>query len=223
MTQRGNRQQDVFLSDQDRLVYLRTLGRYCRQHGVVVEGYCLMTNHVHLIAVPDKDDSLAKALGQAHRDYARWHNVLHGHSGHLWQNRFYSCPLEERHWGEALRCVELNPVRAHLVAVAWDWPWSSARAHSTGADGAGMLDLVRWQGRFTPARWREALELGLAQAGLMERIREATRTGRPFGSTEYVDRLEQEMGRTLRPKKRGRKPNRRLAAAGQIVLQTGIE
>jgi putative transposase len=219
VTQRGNRRQDIFFNDQDRRVYLQTLARFCGQHDVALEAYCLMTNHVHLIAVPHRNDSLAKALGQAHRNFARWHNVTHGHSGHLWQNRFYSCPLENQHWCEALLYVELNPVRAGVVSLARDWPWSSARAHLAGEDSTGMLELTAWRKQFTPDIWSEALKSGLASAELAARIREATRTGRPVGSPEYVSRLERAVGYSLRPMKRGRKPKTMAAAAGHANLE----
>ena len=74
-------------------------------------------------------------------DYARWLNIRLGEPGHVWQNRFYLCPLDERHRWEALRYVELNPVRAGLVGRATDWPWSSAAAHTTGVDRTGVVDM----------------------------------------------------------------------------------
>ena len=187
VTQRGNRRQDVFLSDIHRKVYLKTLRKYCIQYELQVLGYCLMTNHVHLIVVPEREDSLARALGRAHNDYARWFNVIQLQSGHLWQNRFFSCPLERRHEWEALRYVELNPVRARMVERAEQWPWSSAPAHLGGPDRAELLSLARWRERYDAKQWAEALALGLRAADIERRIREATRTGRPFGSEAFVE------------------------------------
>jgi putative transposase len=101
ITQRGNNRQEVFLLDEERRFYLDSLGLQARRHGVRLLGYCLMTNHVHLVGIPDRPDSLALALGQLHgartsgratRD-ARRFNRRYRRSGHLWQNRFYSCPL----------------------------------------------------------------------------------------------------------------------------------
>jgi putative transposase len=89
-----------------------------------------MTNHVHLIAVPEREGSLARTLGCTHSEYALALNHAHGRSGHVWQNRFFSCPLGESHLLSALRYVELNPVRAGLASEPSGWPWSSARAHT---------------------------------------------------------------------------------------------
>jgi putative transposase len=118
VTQRGNRRETVFYEDADRATYLKLLTAHCRRNAVRLTGYCLMGNHVHLLLAPDREDGLAKTLGRAHTDYSRWLNVKRGETGHVWQNRYFSCPLDERHQWEALRYVELNPVRAGLALAA---------------------------------------------------------------------------------------------------------
>ena len=203
VTQRGNRGQTVFFEDSDRMMYLQLLARHTRRHGVRVAGYCLMGNHVHLIASPLEEDALAKCLGRTHVDYARWLNVRRGETGHVWQNRFFSCPMDDRYTWEALRYVELNPVRASLVRDAIEWPWSSATSHAAGADHSGFLDLAEWHERWSPAAWLEALSMGIADAALLARIREATGTGRPAASEEFIRELESVRGERLRPRKRG--------------------
>ena len=115
VTQRGNNRQQVFCSDEDRRLYLDLLTRYARRYGTQIAGYCLMTNHVHLVVVPEHKNSLARTFGQTHAEYALALNVSAKRSGHLWQNRFFSCPLDAAHWENALRYVELNPVRAGLA------------------------------------------------------------------------------------------------------------
>jgi len=133
VTQRGNNRQQVFLSTSDYELYLKVLARHCRSCGVAIAAYCLMPNHVHLIAMPEAEDSLSKALGQTHAEYALAFNRSEGRSGHLWQNRFFSCPLDRDHLAQAQLYVELNPVRAGLVDEAWQWGWSSAgRCDSLG-------------------------------------------------------------------------------------------
>jgi putative transposase len=203
ITQRGNRRETVFFDDRDRAMYLQLLAQHCRRCSLRVVGYCLMGNHVHLIAIPPAETALAKSLGRAHVDYARWLNLRHGQTGHVWQNRFFSCPMDEGHQWEALRYVECNPVRAGLVSDAPDWPWSSAAAHTGGTDRSGLLDVAEWWQRWTPGAWREALESGIADAALWDRIRDATRSGRPAAGEEFVKRLEAERGRRLRPQKPG--------------------
>jgi len=109
VTQRGNNRQDVFFVDEDPRVYLQMLAEQAGRYGLEVLGYCLMTNHVHLIGVPHAEDSLAKAVGRTHFRYSQYINRLHRRSGHLWQGRFYSCALDERHLWLAMKYIELNP------------------------------------------------------------------------------------------------------------------
>jgi putative transposase len=209
----------MFFEDADRAMYLDLLARYAGRHGVRITGYCLMSNHVHLVAIPKAENGWAKALGRAHNDYARWLNVKRGESGHVWQSRFYSCPLDEQHQWEALRYVELNPVRAGLVEHPAEWRWSSAGAHLTGADDTGLIDLTTWTEKWTPASWREVLDLGLEDAALVQRIREATRTGWPAAGEAGLRDLERQTGRRLRPGKRGPKGK---AAADPLQLELGV-
>jgi len=98
--------------------YIDTLRAKSKQHGLSVLGYCLLTNHVHLVAVPRRPPSLAGAIGQTHWRYTMRFNRCYSRSGHLWQNRFYSCPLGPTHLVAALAYVDLNQVRAGLVGEA---------------------------------------------------------------------------------------------------------
>jgi REP-associated tyrosine transposase len=193
---------DVFFGDEDRRAYLELLGEMGEKHGVAYWGYCLMSNPVHVIAVPEREDSLALALGWAHHAYTRRINFREGWRGYLWQGRFFSCPLDERHAERALLDVERNPVRAGLVERAEDWPWSSARAHATGkADG-----LVAPESFLASADdWRLRLRDGMGEEET-QLLRERTRTGRPLGSPKFVERLERLLLRPLQRRKPGPKP-----------------
>ena len=110
VTQRGNNQQDVFLVDDDRRAYLRLLKEQADKYELEVLGYCLMNNHVHLVVRPYEAASLANAVGRTHWRYTQYVNALHGRSGHLWQSRFYSCALDERHTAAALRRIAGNEI-----------------------------------------------------------------------------------------------------------------
>ena len=118
VTQRGNARRFILDVDADRLVYLNLLRQNIELYGVSLIGYCLMSNHVHMIVVPQKADGLALALKDTHGRYASYWNAGHNSSGHVWQGRYYSCPLDQSHLWEALRYTELNPVRAGLVTEA---------------------------------------------------------------------------------------------------------
>jgi putative transposase len=203
ITQRGNKRESVFFTDDDRQTYLRLLA-----------SYCLMSNHVHLVAIPEKSNALAKAIGRTHNDYARWLNVRQRQVGHLWQNRFHSCPMQLRHLWDALRYVELNPVRAGLVREAWEWKWSSAACHAGLCPAPEWLDQALWRDFWQPVGWRVALQEGLAAADLWERIREATAGGRPLGDERFTAKLEEMMGCRLRRAKPGPKPKAAAGAAG---------
>ena len=203
ITQRGNNRQDVFFTSDDRRLYLRILLEQSRKYRLVVHGYCLMTNHIHLIATPRHDDSLAKAVGRTHFLYTQAINRLHGRSGHLWQNRFFSCPLDEMHLKSAMRYVERNPVRAGMCRAPWRYPWSSAAAHCGEADRSELLDRKWWAGYARPAIWKRMLTAEEKNDGEAN-LRRATMTGRPLTSDRLLAKLESKLGRRLRPLPRGR-------------------
>jgi putative transposase len=204
VTQRGNARQLVFSDTEDRRVYLNLLREYSSEHGLPIWAWCLMTNHVHLLVVPETTAALSQALGHAHRDYARYRNARSGKSGHLWQARYYSCPVDAPGVWTVTAYIERNPVRAGLVERAEEYPWSSAAAHIEGRDRTGILDMAHWRQSDTRARWQEVLRAGVDDEALQERIRSATMTGRPFGSEEFTEELELAGHRRLRPKPPGR-------------------
>jgi putative transposase len=205
VTQRGNGKSYILRSDSDRAVYLGLLTEGLRQHRVSLVGYCLMSNHVHLVVVPDEEKSLALTLKQTHGRYAAYWNAAYGSSGHVWQGRFYSCPLDESHLWEAVRYTELNPVRARMVEQAVDWPWSSAAIHcgsDSGNDG-GVVALELWSTRWNTSSWKEYMAAAESESQ-MKKIRQFTHTGRPLGSENFVREMEETMQRQLAPRKGGR-------------------
>jgi putative transposase len=202
VTQRGDRRQETFFTEEDYAAYLSLLGEWCGRCDVEVWAYCLMPNHVHLIVVPDSEDGLRRALGEAHRRYTRRINFREGWRGHLWQGRFASFAMEERYLLRAARYVELNPVRAKLCRAPWRWRWSSAAAHVAGRDDGlarvtPLLERVKdWRRFLTEAMTPEEMDL----------LRRHERTGRPLGEAAFLDRIERTLHRIVRPAKAGRKP-----------------
>ena len=194
---RGNDQQDVFHQLEDYQFYLSLLEIYLPKFNVEMLGFCLMTNHIHEILIPHEEDSLAKALCRIHSRYAQYVNLGLGRTGHLWQDRFYSCPLDAPHLWTALSYVERNPVRAGMVAQAWDYPWSSATAHVTGQDSSGLLNMDLWESTYTPVHWRESLEEDDDPA-FRRRLWKATLRGRPCGSDSFIQEIETQLGRQFR-------------------------
>jgi putative transposase len=214
VTQRGNARQVILANDTDRVIYLALLREYSQLSGLSLLGYCLMSNHVHLIAVPRKSEALGYCLKQAHGRYASYWNARQSSTGHVWQGRFYSCPLDESHLWTALRYVELNPERAKMVTAAPSWNWSSAGAHCGLANPDPMLEMERWQKRWPAEAWRQFLTETESTAEV-DALRHSTHTGRPLGSAEFVAGLEEEMLRPLAPRKGGR-PKKRTPDSQQL-------
>jgi len=203
ITQRGNNRDAVFFVDDDRRVYLQLLKEQADKHALELIGYCLMSNHVHIVAIPHAEDSLAKAIGRTHFRYTQYINRFHRRSGHLWQGRFYSCALDQRHFWLAMRYVELNPVRARLCRKPWRYEWSSAAAHVDAEARSDVLNLSRWHDMISAARWRQRLAGGVPDREL-GRLRSSTHTGRPLGSDSFLSKLERLLGRRVRPLPVGR-------------------
>ncbi len=203
VTQRGNNRQDVFLVDEDREVYLRLLGEQCRKHGVSVLAFCLMTNHVHLVLTPAREDSLNLAVGRTHYVYTQYVNRLHGRSGHLWQGRFSSSPMDEAYAVSAVRYVERNPVRAKMTRMPWTYRWSSAAVHTGARDAAGLLDLKAWDQLTNGLNWKEHLTKPEDEE-ITAALRFNTRIGRPLASDSFLSKLEHKLNRRLRPRPVGR-------------------
>jgi putative transposase len=213
ITQRGNRRLPIFFGDDDRAAYLELVAAACSASGTRCAAWCLMDNHVHLILIPETADGLRATLGEAHRRYTRRINFREGWRGYLFQGRFASYPMDDRHLVAAVRYVENNPVAAHMVERAQDWRWSSARSHVAGrlVKGDPLTDVAAF-GRHV-RNWRAMLrrgaELGDATAdeeALAETIEARLRTGRPLAVDEWLAAREAELGRPLRPLRRGPKP-----------------
>ena len=202
ITQRGNRRQKTFFLDEDYRLYLNLMAEWCRRCKVEVWAYCLMPNHVHLLAVPQSEDGLRRAIGEAHRRYTRNINFREGWKGHLWQGRFNSFPMDESYFIAAARYVELNPVRARIVSTPEEYPWSSVTAHLAGKDDllvnvAPLLEMAD--------NWKDILYAGVDDQRVQE-IRRHECTGRPLGGESFVKRLENAIGRCLRRGRPGPKP-----------------
>lgn len=203
LTQRGNFGSAVFRTDSDRKSYLRIFRYYSRKHRLDIWAYCLMENHVHFVAVPRQKESMARTIHGTHTKYSRHFLEGLGLQGHLWQGRYFSCPLGDAHLWNAVRYVEQNPVRAGLVSVAEEYPWSSARAHcglkkdDLLSEGLPLVDIIE--------DWRQWLSTGL-ESDQLDDLRSHTRTGRPLGNDEFVGEIEGAVGRMVRPRKRGPAP-----------------
>ena len=204
IVQRGNRREDAFFSDEDRKAYLCWLKEYADKYKVEILAYCLMTNHIHLVAVPKTEDGLQGMLKPLHMRYAQRINRAHGWKGHVWQGRFFSSVLDENYLWAAIGYVERNPVRAGMVKSAETYPWSSAAAHCGRADDPVLTRNAWWQTQFAGVGdWLQWLVDGREEANL-DVLRRNTEMGLPCGSDNFVKNLERRTGRALRYRPRGR-------------------
>lgn len=196
VTQRGVNRGNVFVSHRDRDTYLELLAGQLEPAGVRVLGWCLMTNHVHWVVVPEREDSLSVLFRRVHGRYAQYFNVVRGRNGHLWQNRYFACPVGPEREEQVLRYVEWNPVRAGMVSEAADYKWSSARAHleGEGAERIRVLDWAYWREMGGASEWRRRLEV-VEDVRVVQEIRKATFAGAPWGEKAFVQRMEEAFGR----------------------------
>ena len=203
VTQRGNRRERTFFEDGDYALYLDLLADAAGRFGVEIWSYCLMPNHVHIIAVPRDTGALSQTFRYVHRHYTGYVNARMRVTGHLWQGRFSSVAMDEAHLHAALRYVALNPVRARLVKRAEDWRWSSVGAHFAGKDDhiVSVAPAIERVGDFQ-AFLGEDFDEALTYAAL----RKAETIGRPVGSKEWLEEMAAKTGQSLLPGRRGPKP-----------------
>lgn len=203
VVQRGNRRQNVFFRDGDKQKYIEILREQAERFRLTFWAYCLMDNHVHLIAVPHHEDSLAKGIGEAHRRYTRMVNFREGWRGYLWQGRFNSFPLDEQYLVAAVRYVERNPVRAKMVEKADEYLWSSAKAHISKTKDP-LLENFYLIHEIND--WASYLAEN-DEENVIRRMEVHSRTGRPLGSKAFIENLERRLGIVLQKRKPGPKGN----------------
>ncbi len=202
ITQRGNNRATVFFDDEDHHTYLKLLALYSRKYHFQIWAYCLMDNHVHLLVVPETESSLARGIGLTNQLYTQYLNRKLNQSGRIWQNRFFSCVVENDSylWAVA-RYIERNPQQAGMVERAGEFRWSSANAHITGAYNH-LLTTPSWLNAQKQSAYAEFV---MTEDEEIDRaIRLATRTGRPLGSEKFIDKLEFQLHQPLKAKRRGR-------------------
>ncbi len=200
IVQRGNRNQSVFFSNSDRFRYLYLLRKISYKYGVSFLSYCLMDNH--MIAIPEKEDSLSLCFRKAHSIYSRYVNAQFDWRGHLWQNRFHSSPLGPSFLYNAVRYTEQNPVRAGIVRNAWDYRWSSAGFHV----GKVLSDpLVQIDNNLYSMvdDWRTYLSINPDTVHLLE-LRKAAKRNRPIGSKQFMKNMNDRFGVPFTARKPGR-------------------
>jgi putative transposase len=201
---RGNNQQAIVHDDNDRLKYLSILKKSCDKRGLNILGYCLMDNHIHLVAVPSDENSLSSAIQVAHGDYARRFNYRYEIKGHLWEGRYYSCPLDDAHFIQALLYVDRNPVRAGMVKDLSKYRWSSIHIHTGKGDPADLVKEYAWARIQELSDYKTQL-LQEEDKMFVDRIRLSTKYGQPAAIDKGIQELEAKSGYPF-PKKANPNP-----------------
>jgi len=202
--QRGNYQQNIFSDDADRKKYLSFLKEEAAKYQLTILTYSLMTNHVHFIGVPEKENSMAKVFKYAHMKYAQYYNKKMKVFGHLFQGRFFSSVMDEAHTIACARYIERNAVVAKMIDAPELWEWSSAKIHCglEKRDELGVNKLFDYIG-YKQQEWKNFINL--PDIGLeVNRIRENTKKGRPLGTDTFIGKLEKKLNRVLKLKSQGR-------------------
>lgn len=200
VTQRGNYRQGVFSEVEDYEAYLDFFERNRKKFGLKVYAWCLMSNHVHFVVEPSELTTLANVFNFTHMRYSSYYNRKMKRAGHLWQGRFFSCPLDSDHFYESIRYVELNPIRAKMVDEVTDYRWSSGFDRLTKTE---TLPLDTFESYMLIDEWKEYLN-GDTNTLLLDSLRKNTKTGRPAGSKKFVKEIEEKTGRSFSLKKAGR-------------------
>lgn len=204
VVQRGVRSMSIFRSDAERQYYLQIMREQADGGDLSFLGWCLMSNHVHLVVIPKTETALARVIGEAHRRFTRWINEREKVRGYFFQGRFHSTPLDERHAIAALRYIERNPVRAGMVRHARQYPWSSARFHLDEKDADPLI--AKRDPLGIMQNWKALLENDPEEVGVFRRN---IQNGLPCGEKSFVKRIETKIGQKLtrlppgRPKKPG--------------------
>jgi len=197
---------NIFNNDNDKNQYLQFIKEETEKSEIEIIAWCVMTNHVHFIAVPQTETSFARGFGEAHKRYTRMKNFRDNVRGYLFQGRFGSCVLDERHLLAAVRYVENNPVAAGIVKHAREYEWSSARYHVGDIRKDVLVNSKNLYGLVKD--WRKYLDEKIEGNDDVHNIRKSTKTGRPVGDYDFVKKIEKLTGRSLRRKKPGPKKKR---------------
>jgi putative transposase len=206
--QRGNNREKVFFDKKDREQYLSLLKKYADKWDSPILAYCLMSNHVHLLTRPKEEGSLNKMMQGVTLCCTQYTNRKYKRTGRLWESRYHSSIVDkEQYMWAVARYIEQNPTRAKIVKKEEDFPYSSARAHIGGARGEVLGEELFEEGQRKD--YREFLRAGIPEEE-KNRIRYSTRTGRPFGSENFIRNMERKLDRRFilkspgRPKKKGK-------------------
>jgi putative transposase len=205
---RGNNRCEIFRADADYRFYLEKLQLAADKHGCDIHAYVLMTNHVHLLVTPREEQSLGKALQTLGRYYVQYFNYCYQRTGTLWEGRYKATLIDsEAYLLTCMRYIELNPMRAGMVAHPSEYPWSSYRRNALGQPDdlvTSHLEFRRLGGteEARQAAYRQLFKHHLSEENVSA-IREATNKAWVLGSDRFKQHIQKQVDRRVEPAARG--------------------
>lgn len=209
LIQRGNNRQPCFYTDEDYYLYLEWLQEYSGATGCSVHAYVLMTNHVHLLLTPVDANSAGMLMKRLGQHYVQYINRTYQRSGTLWEGRFRSClTQQEEYLLTCQRYIELNPVRADIVAHPGEYRWSNYACNGQGerSDLLSPHSVYLRLGQSSTARqaaYRELFRYEL-EPGVVDQIRQAINGNFALGNSRFKEEITSVLGRRVTPGKAGR-------------------
>jgi putative transposase len=198
LIQRGNNRQVIFATDADYQFFRDALVEAASEHDLAVHAYVWMTNHIHLLTTPGREDSISKVFQSVGRRYVQYFNHTYKRSGTLWEGRYRATVVDsEQYLLTLMRYIELNPVRADMVAHPRDYSWSSYAFNAQGEAGHNSSWLTPHEqysrlGRNEDERLSAYQQLFRAAISVQDlnAIRESTHKGWALGSERFREQIE---------------------------------
>ena len=206
--QRGNNKQVSFFNDKDYVVYLNKLKLYSKKYSVAVHSYVLMTNHVHLLMTPETEQGVSQMMQSLGRYYVRYINQTYGRTGTLWEGRYKSTLVDsDNYFLTVSRYIELNPVRAGMVAHPAEYPWSSYQYNALGKPIELITPHLLYQGLAKTEKTRQKRYTTLFDKMIpdytLEEIRHSINRAWVLGDERFKQQIEKQTGRGVSPLARG--------------------
>lgn len=207
ISQRGNRGEPIFFEKDDFSHYMEILQKSLKAFELDLLSFCLLPNQIHLLTEPKTKDDISRCIGETNRQYTRYINQKKNWTGHLFQNRFFSYAMDEQHALRAARFIETLPVTANITEKPQNYLWSSAKYRIKTIENSPIKPFNTFH---LDQNWEDFLGRTMDTEEL-KRIQTHLQTGRPRGSHLFLDTVEKQLGRVVRPQKRGRKPKKKVA------------
>ena len=205
---RGNNRTEIFCADTDYQFYLEKLQLACEEHACQIHAYVLMTNHVHLLITPQEEQSIGKAMQMLGRYYVQYYNYTYRRTGTLWEGRYKATLIDfEAYLLTCMRYIELNPVRADMVAHPSEYPWSSYRRNALGQPNEIVTPQLEYQrlGKTDEERqsaYRQLFKHHITETSMNE-IRNATNKAWVLGNDRFKQRIQKQLERRVEPNAKG--------------------